>query len=268
MKIFLSYILIILIFTKVANASSTQVRLCYEDVIVYPWITGDQNGLALTQLKIVQKSLNLKFDFVRLPWKRCQMQARAGLVDGLIAASYNKGRTQWGTYPMDKKNQVDREYRTHIDSFYIYVRKDSHISWDGVNFQNLKDSLVGTQLGYSVGDDLRDQGHKINSSFTTSYDLLKALDNNMIKVAVLQKYAAIKTLKENPILGKKIEKIEIPFKVADQYVMFNTIFFKNNSELCHKIWRALALSRKDPEYLRNEQTYMQSTITKNGSASL
>ncbi|MBC7714520.1 MAG: transporter substrate-binding domain-containing protein [Rhizobacter sp.] len=269
MKWILPFLLINLLFLKELHASTSVIRLCYEDSNVFPWITGDEKGLAITQLKIVEKSLPIHIKFIRLPWKRCQIQARVGQVNGIIAASYTKERTEWGTYPMDNNNKVDREYRTHTDSFFVYARKESGITWNGNNFQNLGENQVGVQLGYSVGNDLVDQGHKILSSFKTPYDLFKALDSGMVKVAVLQNHASAKSLKEHPELGLKIERQEAPFKVADQYVVFNTTFFKNNSTLCINIWKALALSRKNPDYIKDEQAFLKETATKKtGSANL
>ena len=240
-----------------AVASVSEIKLCYEDVTVYPWITGDKQGLAIDELKLVEKNLKIKIKYIRLPWKRCQSQAKAGLIDGLIAASFNKERTEWGTYPMDHNDKLDREYRLHTDSFHVYVRKDSKISWKNSSFHNVGTSPVGVQLGYSVGDDVQKAGYHTNSSFKTAYDLLKGLDRGMIRLAVLQNHAVLKTLMENPELGKNIERQDEPFKVADQYVLFNTVFFNKNRELCIKLWRGVSVARNSQEYQKHEQAFFK-----------
>ncbi len=232
----------------VFSAAPEVVKLCYEDVGVYPWITGDEKGLALMQLKSVSKNLGIKIKFVRLPWKRCQIQARGGLVDGIIAASFSRERTEWGTYPTIENDKLEREYRLHTDSFYVYTRKDSTINFSESIFHNLEQNPIGVQLGYSVGNDLKDAGLKTASSYTTPYDLLKALDMGMLKVAVLQNFAALKTLEEHPDLKKNILKQEPPFKVADQYVVFNTKFFEKNKDLCLRIWKNISFVRNGPDY--------------------
>lgn len=253
-------------FLQNSFATPEEIKLCYEDVTVYPWITGDKKGLAISELQLVEKNLNLKFKYIRLPWKRCQSQARAGLVDGIIAASFNKKRAEWGTYPIEANDKLERDYRLHTDSFYVYVRKDGHIAWKNANFQNIGNNPVGVQLGYSVGSDVKAAGYQTESSFMTPYDLLKALDMGMVKVAILQNHAAQKTLQEHPNLAKNIERQEEPFKIADQYVLFNTNFFKSNRELCVKIWKAISVARNSHEYQKNEQVFLNSIKPKKTSS--
>ena len=37
-----------------------EIRLCYEDVSVHPWITGDMKGLVIQQLQIIEKTPKVK----------------------------------------------------------------------------------------------------------------------------------------------------------------------------------------------------------------
>ncbi len=267
MKIFLLSLLFNIALIDSSMASPSEVKLCYEDVAVFPWITGDRQGLAIEELRMVEKNLNIKFKFVRLPWKRCQTQAKMGQVDGVIAASFNKARAEWGTYPMEG-DKLEREYRLHTDSFYVYVRKDSQITWKNSIFHNLGTNAVGVQLGYSVETDIKDAGHPTNSSFKSPYDLLKGLDMGMVKVAVLQNHASLKTLQDYPELAKNIEKQEEPFKVADQYVLFNSIFYNSNRELCIRIWKGISIARTSQEYQKIEQAFFKTISSKKTTTNL
>jgi hypothetical protein len=87
MKWICSYLLLSSLCLSQAYAAAPEIKLCYEDVSVFPWITGDDKGLVITELHIVEKMLNLRFKLIRLPWKRCQIEAQAGNLDGLIAAT-------------------------------------------------------------------------------------------------------------------------------------------------------------------------------------
>jgi|GEM_PF-6936230 len=123
-----------------ASAAMPEIRLCYEDVVVFPWITGDDKGAAINELHLVEKKLSLKFTMIRLPWKRCQVEAKNGNFEGIIAASYNDERASWGVYPFSDENIIEPDYRMHTDRFYIYTRKDSPIKLKNGRLENLGDN--------------------------------------------------------------------------------------------------------------------------------
>lgn len=234
-------------------AAAPKIRFCYEDATVFPWITGDEKGLVFTELKQVEKRLKLNFEYIRLPWKRCLFEAQSGKIDGVLAASFNKERAIWGIYPTDSNGNLDREARFHTDSFHVYVRKDSAIQFKGGKFENLGTNQIGVQLGYSVGSDLKEAGYAIHSSFASPLDLLKELDYSSLQVAVLQNYEAARTIAENPKFSKNIIRLEPPFKIADQFLLFTKSFYQKNEELSKNIWQAIAPARKSLEYKKLEQ---------------
>lgn len=237
--------------TDASTEATPEIKLCYEDVSVYPWITGDLKGLVLQELQQVEKITKLKFKYIRLPWKRCQIDAQNGRLDGLIAASFTKERTNWGVYPTKKNGDLDRNLRLHTDSFMVYITKGSPIRFQNGRFENLENHPIGVQLGYSVGSDLKEQGYATHSSFSTALDLIEALRTNVVTVAVLQKHATIKTLEDNPKLKQNIIELKQPFKVADQYLLFTKKFYSDHPEISNKIWKAIPIARESPEYKKN-----------------
>ncbi len=249
----LLFIFIITAFSNAyaANEDSQEIRLCYEDVSVHPWITGDMKGLVIQELQLVEKLSNVKFKYIRLPWKRCQIDAQNGKLDGLIAASFTKERTQWGVYPTKKNGSLNRHHRLHTDSFMVFKTKNSPIRFEEGKFINLGSNKIGVQLGYSVGTDLLEQGYPTHSSYSTAHDLIMALHSNSINVAVLQKYATIKALNDNPKLKMNIVELKPPFKVADQYLLFTKKFYTANQEVSHRIWKAIPAARESADYRKN-----------------
>lgn len=250
----ISFLLLIIAFyshTLLANEESLEIRLCYEDVSVYPWITGDMKGLVIQELQHVEKITNLKFKYIRLPWKRCQIDAQNGKLDGLIAASFTKERTQWGVYPTKKDGVLNRAQRLHTDSFMVFKTKHSPIRFENGKFLNLGDQKIGVQLGYSVGADLAEQGYPTHSSYSTAHDLIQALNSNSINIAILQKHATIKALNDNPALQTNIVGLKPPFKIADQYLLFTKKFYLSNKEVSKKIWKAIPTAREAAEYKKN-----------------
>lgn len=250
---------LVLYFCLAGSAMANEIKLCYEDATVFPWITGEQQGLVFTELKMIEKKLNIKFNFIRYPWKRCQLEAQSGKIDGLIAASYTRERAQWGIYPTKKNGDLDPEYRFHTDSFYVYVRKDSKIDFENNQFKNLGDNQIGVQLGYSVGNDLLDMGYPIHSAFANAIDLLRQLDMGALNVAVLQNHETMRTLKANPHLHKNIKRINQPFKVKDQYLLMTKLFYAENEKLVKSIWKALSEARKSAVYKAAENDLLSIT---------
>lgn len=242
------FLLSLLIFGFAVNAKADTIKLCYEDVVVFPWITGEKQGLALSEMQFIEKKLNIKFQFVRLPWKRCMLEAQSGKVDGLIAASFTKERTEWGVYPTKNNGELDSNLRLHSDSYTVYVRDDSQVKWINGKFVNLGTNQIGVQLGYSVGNDLKDAGYQVYSATSTAAELLENLQNKTVNVAVLQHLPTLKTLNENPKLGVGVSAQKEPFKTMDQYLLFTKHFYDRNKKLSHKIWNAIPLARESSEY--------------------
>lgn len=225
-----------------------EIKICYEDVSVDPWITGDMKGIVIQQLQMVEKIANVKFNYIRLPWKRCQIEAQKGKIDGLIAASYSKRRTLWGVYPTYKNGNINRNQRLHTDSFVIFKTKNSPITFENGKLLNLETHKIGVQLGYSVGNDLEEQGYPTFSSFSTARDIIMALDKNVINVAILQNYSTLKVLAEHPKLERNIIPLQPPFKIADQYLLFTKTFYFNNKKISDQIWNSIPTARESGEY--------------------
>lgn len=245
------FILLFLSNSYGSGGALPEIRLCYEDVIVHPWITGDRKGLVIQELQQVEKITKIKFKYIRLPWKRCQIDAQNGKLDGLIAASFTKERTNWGVYPTKNNGELDRSLRLHTDSFMVFITKGSPIRFKDGRFLHLGNQLIGVQLGYSVGTDLEERGYATHSSFSTAQDLIEALGASVVTVAVLQNHATIKTLNDNPKLKNNIVGLKQPFKVADQYLLFTKKFYLDHPEISNKIWKAIPIARESAEYKKS-----------------
>lgn len=237
--------------------SAEEIRLCYEDVTVFPWITGDREGLALFELKKVEEELGIEFTFIRLPWARCQMEAEAGKIEGLIAASFTKERANWGVYPTLPNGELDPDRRLHTDSFHVYVRNDSKIQFKNGKFVDLANNQIGVQLGYSVGNDLKNQGYNVHSSFASAYDIIKQLDIKALEVAVLQNHESKRILKLHPELNKNIRRIEEPYKIKDQYLLFTKKFYVKNEAQVKAIWKSVSRARKSKLYKLEEEKILK-----------
>jgi len=50
------------------NEDSQEIRLCYEDVSVHPWITGDMKGLVIQELQTDRKSTRLNASHISISY--------------------------------------------------------------------------------------------------------------------------------------------------------------------------------------------------------
>ena len=255
LKTRLFYFFIISFYASQSFAIS-QVRLCSEDSVLFPWLTGDNKGLVLTQLHIVEKSLKIKLNLIRLPWKRCLQKASLGEFDGVVSAGYNDERAAWGKYPTNESGILDREYRLYTDSYDIYTRKDSLIKYENGIFQNLGKKPIGAQLGYTIVGDLKAQGLAVHESFSSPEDILKELDRNTLEIAILLNLETAKVLSDHPKLKENITISQCTFKVADQFLLFTKKFYLKNSALSKSIWIEVKKTRSDPLYLMEEKKYL------------
>lgn len=251
MKSFLLLNILLISNAYANNNAQLEIKLCYEDVSVYPWITGDMKGLVIQELQLVEKFSNVKFKYIRLPWKRCQIEAKNGKIDGLIAASFTKERTQWGVYPTTKDGKLNHNLRLHTDSFKVFKTKNSPIQFANGKFINLGANKIGVQLGYSVGYELSELGYPIHSSYSTAYDLIKALSLNTLNIAILQNHETIKLLADNPKLKINIVEFNQPFKINDQFLLFTKKFYYTNQQISQQIWKSIPRARESEEYKKN-----------------
>lgn len=240
--------LIMALFWTVANAR--EIRLCYEESSLFPWITGDEKGLAFVQLSTVEKNLKIKFLYTRMPWKRCQQEVKFGKFDGLVSSSFSEPRLEWSVYPTNDKGELNREQRMHTDTYYIYVRRDSNIHFKDGKFVNLNKNPIGVQLGSSVKHDLSLKGYNSFAPHSNIEDLIKDLDYGNIQTAIMLGFETQRILASKPRYKKNITRLPEEFKIADQYLIFNKKFFENNKELCRSIWDMLPEARNSQQYLK------------------
>ena len=104
----LTWLIAFLTFFGVVSPLSAEpiFRIVYMSKENLPRILGDgtsidwsKPGLTLELLKMVEKQVNVQFQFKRMPWKRCLYMVENGLADAAFHASYKLDRAKYGAYP-------------------------------------------------------------------------------------------------------------------------------------------------------------------------
>ena len=230
-----------------ADQARDTVTLCFEQQDVLPWRTEKGGGLNFELLKMVEKRLEIHFDFQSIPWKRCLAQLKANAVDGAFAVSYKPDRRELGEYPGGQ--QIDAGKRMHIDSYVLIRKKGSKVDWDGKSFRNL-DGAVGFQLGYSVGDVLRAQNIEVDEGSQRADELARKLIAGRVAAAAVGGSDAHGLM--NGPLAPQLEQLPVPIIEKPYFLILSHGMVAARPRLAERIWRAVEEARNGAAYRKLE----------------
>lgn len=227
-------------FIGLANfAFASTLKVAIENKEDFPHVIGDgfalseKPGVAIEIMQNLADELGMELEIVRQPWKRCiHCLLHNGDVDILVPASFKESRLEYGLYPF-KDGKVDASKRYTETTYSFYRLKDSRVNWDGEEISGLQGS-IGAPLGYSIVDDLSKMGFDVQESTVESS--FKKLVLGRVELVAALELAGDKILADNDVLASKVEKIKVPLKTKNYYVMLSKQFVQNNQELAVKIW--------------------------------
>ncbi|MBP1205003.1 polar amino acid transport system substrate-binding protein [Duganella sp. 1411] len=231
-----------------ADQRKEVVTLCFEAQDVLPWRTEKGGGLNFALLKMVEQRLDIRFDYLSIPWKRCLAQLKANAVDGAFAVSYKPDRRELGEYPGGDTPDVSK--RMHVDRYVVLRKKGSKVEWDGKAFHNL-DGPIGFQLGYSVGDVLRAQNLEVDEGSQRAVELARKLIAGRVAAAAVGGSDA-GGLMRGP-LKSELEQLPIPIIEKPYFLILSHAMVAARPQLAERIWRAVEQARNSAAYKKLEQ---------------
>jgi len=244
-------IIVFLLFLTSLHAKPNKITLAYQNTINYPFQTGNSNeinwekpGTLLELFKIVEKKLNIKIVFVRVPWKRALFDLKDGTVDGLFEASYKQKRLSFGVYPT-KDGIVDEKKRTNYNSYYLYKRLDSSLTWDGVSFKNISKGICA-EREYSIVDDLRKMGVAVHE-FNDTTKCMELLKNKRVEGVAALERAADSILSKDKNMYKEIIKLKPALQTKAYYLMLSHRFVNKYPKFSEVFWDTVSLVRDSKE---------------------
>jgi polar amino acid transport system substrate-binding protein len=224
-------------------ADKPTVTLCFEAQDVRPWRTEKGGGLNFELLKMVERRLDIHFNFQSIPWKRCLAQLKTNAVDGAFAVSYKADRRELGEYPGGQ--EVDTSKRMNTDTYVVLRRKGSKVEWDGQHFSHL-DGAVGFQLGYSVGEVLRAQNLEVDEGSQRADELARKLIAGRLAAAAVGGSDAA-GLMRGP-LAPQLEQLPIPIIEKPYFLILSHALVASRPQLAADIWNAVEQARNSPTY--------------------
>lgn len=236
-----------------ASAGGT-VKLCMEDRDIRPWITRDGGGLNVVLLDRVASALGLRFEYQRLPWKRCLDKLKANQVDGAFGASFKPERVAYGVYPGGVP--PDAHKRLNVDRYVLVSRRASGVTWDGKTLGGLR-GAVGTQLGYSVADDLRHLGIPVDEGAPGAAELMHKVVAEHVMAAAMLEGEVRSLLSETPRYARILQVLPVPLVEKPYYLLLSHAFTTVQAKRAEAIWNAIEKVRESKDYQTLEKLTIQ-----------
>lgn len=248
----LRYLAAVLALSLAGNSHAhLPLRFCFEDVQQQPWTTPDKQGLNFVLLNAVEKSLNEKFVYVALPWKRCLAYVANGEVDGVVAAVYSPERAKYALVPSHADGKERREAALYVDDFHIFVSAGSKVSWNGKQFSNLR-GAVAAQAGFIVVSQLRSMGLQVDESSKTAESGLRLLAAGSVEAAVLQGRQALYHQRQDARF-RDLAKLPQAFAHVPLHLMIARPSHQKDPKRIEAIWSAIEKERASAEYQAKEK---------------
>ena len=238
-----------------ASAIETMV-FCMEKSDVRPWRTQDGGGLNIELLNRVARRLGVRFEYRGMPWKRCLAELKANNVSGTIGASFKPDRLEIGAYPGGATPDISK--RLNTDRYVLLKKKGTRLDWDGKAFRGL-DGPVGIQLGYSVGDQLRELGASVDEGAQKPVELARKLAAGRLAAAAMLDGEVDALFEADPALAAQLEEHPVPLVQKPYFLMLSYDFVNNRRELSTKIWNTIEEVRKGPEYQKLERQALKTS---------
>ncbi|MBI9092575.1 MAG: transporter substrate-binding domain-containing protein [Desulfobacterium sp.] len=258
MNVFCRTVMLILLFTGIAQAQT--ITFVCENKQDVPTIMGntteveDQKpGMGVEAVRMLEKELGMTIVLKRLPWKRCMKELADGKADGLFTASYKEKRKKYGKYP-EKDGQVDVSRRYSSSSYAFYRLKSSPLDFTGKNY-GVFTGKIGGPRGYSIIDDLKAKGLKMDESPSTEIDFKKLMGKRLQAVAAIESNGDY-FLTKNSEFSENIEKMKPLIVEKPYYFMLSHQFYDKNPGMAEKIFDTIAEIRENAEYQNKLADYL------------
>jgi len=232
-------------------APGTVLHLCYEDQLEWSWIRpakGADSGYIL--LELVRSKLGRGIDYVGLPWKRCLEQVKDGSMDGVVGASFLPEREAIGVYPTDGDGRPDPSRRLTLNGYYLFLPRDSTLSWDGQHFGNLT-GPIATIIGYSIVGQLKAAGAEVyetSGGADQTLALFRLVLGGHAAAAAMIGAGGDAVLQNHPEIASRLVKYPVSLVQKPYYLVFSHQFYEANRPLAEEIWSGLAQLRDSAEY--------------------
>ncbi len=204
---------------------------------------GQVLGLHIDTISQALDKMEVKYQYIPSPWKRCLKGAEKGVFDAIATASFNKERAQYLFYPIDAQEQISPS-RVGQVQYNIIVHQTSDFQYEDELVSIPQPARVSRD--YSIGKDLRSMGFEIDDSSINDLQNLKRLvrekNGSVVALPTLVDWAN----KQAEYAGK-IRLIEKPLKSKSYFLVFSKKG-KVSVEKAKVIWLHVREAREKNQY--------------------
>lgn len=233
-----------------AALAEQEIKIFFEDGDYFPYSMKNKTGTDIILLDMVGKKLGVKFIFTPVPWERCLSSMQSGDSDGCCSASFKEKRLENGEYPM-LAGKPDESKRLHTTSYSIFVKtkdqkKYTIKEFDIEGLDKTKD-IIATTLGYSIGDDYKKAGYKVDDGATNTELNMNKLLKSRVNVFAAMTEEGHFYLQKKEFKGK-IVSLSPPVVNKAYYLMLSKAFVAANPGLAKKVWESIAEIRESKKF--------------------
>ncbi len=265
MKLFLTSLLLIVAMLIVppcwADTNKQDVKILLNTKRYPPYVMDEGTtvnwefpGTSLELLRMVADKLGLEFEYYRTVWNRGLHMIEHGDGDAIFPSSYREERAEYALYPM-KDNSPDPSKAIRTYAYWLYVRKDSNVTWDGQRIEHLKNP-VAAGMGNSIIVDLEKMGYTVNDSSPDYTPMMEMLLAHRVDAIAGFGDRVDREIAKNYKRYISIKRIDIPLRQKNGYLMFSKHFAKKHSETMEKIWEMIRVIKASSEFEKIKQKYL------------
>ncbi len=202
-------------------------------------------GLTIEVLRMASERTGIPIALSRTPWQRGLYLIESGQADAIFASSYVEDRLRYGVYPM-KDGRPDTSRKLFDQSYSLYVRAGSGVTWDGKRLSGLH-APVGATPGYAVVPVLKAMGVEVAEEPDHLANLRKLVAGRIDAYAELDMHVR-PLLRDNPAAFGTIVALAPPILTKPYYLMFSKIFYGRARDVAERFWDAIALVNASAAY--------------------
>ena len=239
-------VVITVVCCRVALAANSNLRitLCYEDKEVVPFYMGQTRevpthnpGANIEVIQQLQSRLeNVRFVFIRRPWKRCLDMVEKGEAQALIG-SYRKQRLSRLRYPMINDDVDTDRALSKVGSCFIGNR-EFHEFWPRRHYLQQQGVAIALPHGYAIAQRLNDQPVFVHFVFSQQ-DAYRLLANRRVHAVMDFCQVGNQNLYVEPADIQGVSPLYPPFDVHYGYLIFAPKFYQAYPHRVERIWDAL-----------------------------
>lgn len=192
-----------------------------------------------------QKGLEVVFDGVQ--WSRGLELVQSGVADGIINASYKTDRAAFAVYPM-KEGIPDVSKSLKAPAYHFYKKRGSAFDFDGKKLIHA-DGKIGAIRSFAVVDNLKELGADIHLGVNQIGNLRSVAHGELIATAELE-HSADQALADDGELAQSIEKLPIPVRKKEYYLIFSKPFYAQREKDAQAIWDGIEKLKNSPKYVQ------------------